>query len=93
MIEKQNTADAGDGLSCEAVANWRLGEMNRYVERITLTTYRDDLVAPGDTIAVVSPNRLGVNRNFFVQSVDAGVSQANQFSQVLTCLTGWPAPA
>ena len=64
MIEKQNTADAGDGLSCEAVANWRLGEMNRYVERITLTTYRDDLVAPGDTIAVVSPNRLGVNRNF-----------------------------
>jgi hypothetical protein len=98
MIEKQNTADAvngmgaGDGLSCEAVATWRLGELNRYVERVNLTTPRDDLVAPGDTIAVVSPDRLGVNRNFWVQSVDAAVSQANQFSQVLTCLTGWPAP-
>jgi hypothetical protein len=91
MIEKQNTASAGDGLSCEEVASWRLGELNRYIERVELTTPRDDVVEPGDTIAVVSPTRLGItSRNFWVESVTIAIGQDGAFSQSFACLAALP---
>jgi len=90
-IEKQNTADAGDGLSCEEVANWLLDERNRYRERVELTTPRDDVIEPGNTIAVVSPTRLGIDsRRFWVETVTARIDQAGSFTQSFTCLSGVP---
>lgn len=90
MIEKQN-AGAGDGLSCEEVANWLLGEKNSYRESVQLTTPRDDVIEPGDTIEVVSPTRLGItSRKFWVEGVSVGIGQNGAFSQSFTCLTGIP---
>ena len=90
MIEKELEADAGDGLSCEEVANWQLDELNCYAEKVVLTTPRADVIAPGDTIAVSAPIRLGVGNNFWVQEVDCEINRQNAFSQVLTCIRGVP---
>jgi len=91
MIEKALTADTipvdgadpTDGLSCEEVATWLLGEMNRRVVRGTLTTPRDDLIVPGSTIQVTSPTRLGVNQKFWLQQIDTAINRQNQFMQTL----------
>lgn len=90
MIEQQN-AGAGDGLSCEEVANWLLGEKNSYRESVSLTTPRDDVIEPGDTIAVTSPTRLGfTDRKFWVEGVNVSVSRNGQFSQTFGCRSGIP---
>lgn len=89
MIESELTG--GTGLSCQEVAEWQLNELNRYSERITLTTPRDDLIAAGDIIAVYAPSRLALaTTKFWVQSVDVERSRSGGFSQVLTCITGAP---
>ncbi len=88
LIERSLAADAGDGLSCEDVAKWQLGELNRDLSRVVFTTHRDDPVAPGTTIAVAAPDRLGVSRNYWVQQVDIQIDRRNNFTQVLTCLAG-----
>lgn len=93
MIEFQNNADkpAGYGLACEEVAHWLLDELNVYSEKVQLTTPRDDVIEPGDTIAIVSPTRLGISsRKFWVQEVDLEIGRQGAFSQVLTCITGIP---
>lgn len=91
MIEKENAADAGDGLSCEEVANWLLDERNAWVEKVVLTTPLDTAINPGDTITVVAPTRLGIDsRKFWVQEVDVSVDRRGAFSQVFTCLTRMP---
>jgi hypothetical protein len=89
-IEKQNTADAGDGLSCEEVANWLLDERNRYREIIELTTPRDDVIEPGDTIAIAAPTRLGLSRRFWVEGVTMRIDAAGSFTQSFTCMAGVP---
>lgn len=91
-IERQYSASGdGAGLSCEEVANWLLDERNRYREVVTLTTPRDDVIQPGDTISVVSPTRLGIDaRRFWVEGVSVRVDAAGAFTQSFTCLTGVP---
>jgi hypothetical protein len=90
-IEKQHAASAGNGLSCEEVARWLLDERNRYRELIELTTPRDDVIRPGDTIAVDAPTRLGIaSRKFWVEGVRVGIDQAGAFSQSFTCIAGVP---
>lgn len=91
VIEKQNTADAGDGLSCEEIANWLLDEKNRYRELVDLTTPRDDLIAPGDTIIVQAPTRLGMtNRRFWVENLTCSIDESGAFSQTFRCLAAIP---
>jgi hypothetical protein len=92
MIEFEKITDkpSGYGLSCEEVALWMLDELNVYSERVMLTTPRDDVIEPGDTIAVVAPIRLDIDsRKFWVQQVDVGLI-GGAFTQVLTCITGIP---
>jgi hypothetical protein len=86
MIERSLTADSGAGLACQDVANWLLAELNQRRIRVTLTTPRDDLIEPGDTIAIDSTTRLGINQNFWVQQVECSLDRKNHFEQVLTCL-------
>lgn len=93
MIEKEHATDtvggdkpltADEGLDCESVANWLLTELNRRTIRMTLTTPRDDLVQPGQTVAVDASTRMGIDRSFWVQQVDCEVDRANHWSQTLT---------
>ena len=91
MIEKEYTSSPGDGLSCEEVANWQVGELNNYSEKMILTTPRDDLIEPGIIITVISPIRLGItSKKFWVQEVDAEISRQGSFSQILTCISSIP---
>lgn len=86
LIESSTTG--GTGISCQEVATWRLGEINRIVAKMPVTTPRDDLIAPGMTIAIASPYRLGVSQNFWVQRVDCTIDDKGAFSQQLTVIGG-----
>jgi len=87
LIEHGDVAAPTAGVSAREVAIWKLGELNRRVERVVLTTPRDDLVQPADTVKVIAPTRLGItDSNYWVQNVDVSVDRRGQFSQVLTCL-------
>jgi hypothetical protein len=82
------------GLECQAVADWQLAELNVRRLRVNLTTPRDDNIAPGATIAINSPTRLGITtQNFWVQEVACEVNRQNQFAQNLVCLGVVPEPA
>ena len=93
LIEKKLTADAGDGISCQQVANWMLAELNVRRLRVNLTTHRDTNVAPGATIAVAASTRLGVSQNFWVQEVSCEVNRNNQFTQNFVAIGVVPEPA
>lgn len=83
--------ETGAGISCQSVADWKLTELNNFLEKVSLTTPRDDLVSPGDIITVISPCRLGISsRDMWVQNVSNEISQANSFLQTLTCITSIP---
>lgn len=88
MIEQGVTLGGTVGISAREVASWQLAELNRRLERVTLTTPRDDLVQPADTATIVAPTRLGIaTRNFWVQDIDVSIDRRGQFSQVLSCLS------
>lgn len=87
MIEKANESDPGPGLSCEAVGEWMLPELNRRVYRVTFQTPRDDALQPDQTIRVSAPGRLEIDSTFWVQSVTCTVDD-NGFTQSLTCIGG-----
>jgi hypothetical protein len=87
MIETATSIGGTVGISAREVASWKLAELNRRVQRVILTTPRDDLVEPGDTICVVAPTRLDItSRNYWVQNVDVSIDRRGKFSQVLTCI-------
>jgi hypothetical protein len=75
-----------DGITPQAVADWLLAELNVRRLRVNLTTHRDDNIAPGATIAIASPTRLGISQNFWVQEVACEINRQNQFSQNLVCI-------
>lgn len=76
MLERETAAESGTGLSCEQVAYWKLDDLNRLFIVVNLTTPRDDALAPGETIQVTSPARLGVNQRLWVQSVTCEVGDS-----------------
>lgn len=81
----------GDGsgpLGCDEVALWQLTELNRELYKVRFVTPHDDFVQPGDTIRVVSPDRLGVTANFWLQHVEVEVTEAGAFAQTFTGITG-----
>jgi hypothetical protein len=61
------------GLSPTDVANWRLSERNRELVDITLTTFRDDLLAPGHTYAILSPH-MALTEPVWLRRVEIRVS-------------------
>lgn len=84
MIERALDADAGQGISAEAVGAWARAEVNRETIRTSsVSTPRDDLFGPGQTHTIDSP-RLGltsekmwlfavtceVNDQWFTQTMD-----------------------
>jgi hypothetical protein len=86
MIESEGWATS--------VATWLLAELNVRRLRVNLTTYRDDNIAPGATIAIASPTRLGITaQNFWVQEVACEVNRQNQFTQSFIAIGVVEAPA
>ena len=80
------------GISCQEVANWQLGEQNRFIEKATFVTQRDDVIPLGATILIASPH-LGVSRNYWVQQTDCQAARTGAFNQTLNCLGSIPAPS
>ena len=88
MIEKSTIAEAGNVISCQAVANFLLGEYNTAVDVLELSTPRDDLLGPGQTIHLDSP-RLGLTdatRHYWLQHLEVTFDERGAVTQRLRCL-------
>ena len=91
LIEKGLVADpdvAGDVVACEAVAQFLLGEHNCVLDTLELSTPRDDLLGPGQTIHLHSP-RLGItdaDQHYWLQHLEVTVDERGVFTQRLVCL-------
>lgn len=76
-----------------AVGEWKLGEVNRETVDVTLTTFRDDVIAPGRTVAVFIPHA-AVTEPVWVQHVDIEVrSDPILFQQTIRGIGGGLPPA
>lgn len=86
LIEKTWLADAGEGLSCEEVALWHLREDSVGWRRLTLSTWRDDPISPGDQISVTLPHMAGGGYTgaAWVESVRGNVDRRKAWRQDLT---------
>jgi hypothetical protein len=94
MIEKIEENDTGYsgavpgvGQSCRAVGNYLLGEYNREIVKLTMTTHRDDFIGPGQVHGVVSAH-LGITEPLWVQHVDKEISAAGVYTQTMTYIGG-----
>ena len=88
LIEKSENGDDGDVLSCEAVAQFLLGEANCVLDTLDFATPRDDPVSPGQTVHLHSP-RLGLtdgSRHYWVQRLEVSVDERGAFTQRVTAL-------
>lgn len=92
MIERRADSSPGQGISCEAVANYWLGELNRELVKLQMTTPRDDDVGPGQSHLVQGPggsaNRLGIGENVWVQRVDKEISDGGAVKQTMQYVGG-----
>lgn len=92
LIERGLDSDAGDGMSCETVANALMQEVNRETVHCTFTTPLDDLIGPGSTVLVQAaggvPDRFGIGENLWVMHNDIQVGEDGRFTQQLQCLGG-----
>jgi hypothetical protein len=88
MIERELTADTGDGLSCEEVGRWQLAELNRRLRKTTFSTPRDDMVPPGATIQIETSDRFGIAQPAWVQKVEVSIGQDGAFTQTITAIGG-----
>lgn len=83
MIERTLDADAGTGVSCEAVAANVLAEVNRELIRVnSVSTPRDDLFGPGQTHTVNSPLLGLTNEPLWLSGVTVEVN-GQWFTQTL----------
>jgi hypothetical protein len=88
MLEKSTIAETGDVLSCQAVANFLLGEHNAVLDTLEFSTPRDDLLGPGQTVHLHSP-RLGLTdatRHYWVQHLEIVFDERGAITQRLRCL-------
>lgn len=88
MIERRAEASPGTGQSCEAMADFWLGELNREIVKVTMRTPRSDVIGPGQIHLVDAVNRIGVGEHLWVQRVDGELSQGGAFSQSMTYIGG-----
>jgi hypothetical protein len=88
LIEKSTTAEPGDVVSCQAVADFLLAEYNAVIDTLELSTPRDDLLGPGQTVHLHSP-RLGLTdatRHYWVQHLEVVFDERGAITQRLRCL-------
>jgi hypothetical protein len=88
LIEKGTIAEPGDVISCQAVADFLLGEYNAVIDTLEFSTPRDDLLGPGQTIHLDSA-RLGLtdpDRHYWVLHLEITLDERGAFTQRLRCL-------
>jgi hypothetical protein len=88
LIEKSAVADTGDGVACEAVAQFLLAEYNCVLDTLEFSTPRDDALGPGQTIHLYSP-RLGItdaDQHYWLQRLEVTLDERGAFTQRLTCV-------
>jgi hypothetical protein len=92
MIERRAESSTGEGMSCEAMAEYWLGELNREVVKVTMTTPRTDEIGPGQIHLVQGPggaaDRLGVGEPLWVQRVEGTLTSNGAFSQSVSYIGG-----
>ena len=79
-------------MSCERMAEYWLGELNRELVKVTMTTPRSDLIGPAQIHLVRSgsgqPDRLGVGEVLWVQGCSGRLDNSGAFSQSITYVGG-----
>jgi hypothetical protein len=93
MLEKSEIAQTKpDGsplevISCEQVAALLLAEANAVSDVVRFATPRDDLLGPGQTVALTSP-RLGIaaGERYWVQRLEVELDERGVFTQRLTAV-------
>lgn len=91
LMECTNPLDIalGVGISCYSAAGWLLNELNQLQVKLDMETFREDLISPGDIVAIAAPTRLNLATTpLWVQHVDVSVSDKGAFTQRLGCLRG-----
>jgi hypothetical protein len=92
MIERRAEASSGTGMSCERMAEFWLGELNREVVTVQMTTPRSDLIGPAQIHLVQGPGgqayRIGVGEPLWVQRVEGTLDASGAFSQTMTYIGG-----
>lgn len=92
LIERETTVEAGEGVSCQEVAEWKLGEMNRIPIRLSIPTPLATQFSSDMTIAVEADGHLGYSSardgNVWIQRVDWSLERTGRWGQVLTCIGG-----
>lgn len=92
MIERRAESSPGEGISCEALANYWISELNREIVKVTMRTPRADVIGPGQIHLVQgaggAADRLGVGELLWVQRCDGELTQSGAFSQTMTYVGG-----
>jgi len=92
MIERRANESAGEGISCQALAEYWLRELNREIVKVTMRTPRSDVIGPGQVHLVQGPggsaDRMGVGEVLWVQRCDGELTQDGAFSQSITYVGG-----
>jgi hypothetical protein len=92
MLERRANSSPGAGISCEAMADYWLGELNREVVKLTMTTPRTDVIGPGQVHLVQgaggAADRLGTGEKLWVQSIAGELATSGAISQTLGYIGG-----
>jgi hypothetical protein len=88
MIERRANSSPGSGQSCEAVADFWLGQLNRIIVKVQLKTPRTDVFGPAQSHHISSGDRLGIDDTMWLQRVDGELQSTGAFSQTLTYIGG-----
>lgn len=94
LIELDEPAIDGYGLSCREVAQWLIGEVSHTWIEATFPTWRDDPVSPGDVVYLNSPHLGPNNQSMWVKHVEVEIDERGAFTQTLTLRAPayWPGP-
>jgi hypothetical protein len=74
LIEKRALGDPGEGMACDLVAAWRLGETNHVQLKLEITTPNDYPFNLRDEVGVYAPDRMQVAQNFWTRSVKGSLN-------------------
>ena len=92
MIERRAESSTGEGMSCERMAEFWLGELNREIVTVQMTTPRSDLIGPAQIHLIQGPGgqayRIGVGEPLWVQRVEGTLDQSGAFSQTMQYIGG-----
>lgn len=92
MIERRAESSAGQGMSCESMAQYWSTELNREIVQVQMTTPRADVIGPAQIHLVQGPGgqayRLGVGENLWVQGVTGTLDESGAFSQTMQYVGG-----